>query len=279
MPTPAYTPRIVPAQPAGRAPQRDVLDDPQIPHLVRWYVRLTSYVVHPTVLRRSALIRTTGTLVPLVADHEWRIAPPLLTYMAAAERALTERGFSAPFRAINAATPTLRSFVSLVEHPGASTLGFVLVSEGEHSAPHALATFRTDFADGVQLVTTNANTVMRTPPRPHTLGVRAREVHDVSVLYDLHRFRVAERARRVTVAPLTRGADPIAFQDDEAAATYEFWVRAGYYARVAPDALRLTRRGACLAAWRGLFPWVQLTALREDRDAAALLRRYAARAA
>lgn len=279
MPTPAYTPRIAPAQPAGRAPQRDPLDDPGIPCVVRWCVRLASYALHASVLRRSAPIMTAATMVPLAADHEWRIAPPLLSYMAAAERALVARGFAPPFRAVNAATATLRSFVSLVEHPGESTLGFVLVSEGEHNAPHALATFRTDFVDGIELVTTNAHTVLRTPPRPGVLGVRVREVHDVSDLHDLHRFRVAERARRFPVAPLTRGAHPIAFEEGEARATYEFWIRVGYYEQAGAAALRLTRRGACLAAWRGLFPWAQLTVLQEDHAAAAVRRRYAARVA
>jgi hypothetical protein len=257
-------------------PQRGVLDDPRIPRVVRWYLALTSYLTHPRVLRRGTQVRTAGTLEPLAADREWRIAPPLLAYMAGAERTLTDHGFDAPFRAVNGGISAARSFVSFVEHPRHATIGFVLVAEGDHLLPAALATFRTDFADGIQLVTSNARAATLTPRRRHVLGVRFPDVHDVGALYELHRFRVEERATVIPVAALSRGGDPIAFQESEARELHELWVRVGYYEPAGPGALRLTRRGACLAAWRGLFPWKQLTNRRDALAAAVVLGRQAA---
>ena len=276
MTTPAHVRPVVAPPPVGRVPQRGVLDDPGIPRLVRWYVGLTSYLIHPRVLRHGTHLRTAGTLEPLAADREWRIAPPLLAYMAGAERTLVERGFSAPFRAINGGISAARSFVSFVEHPHHATIGFVLVAEGDHLVPSALATFRTDFVDGVQVVTSNAHTATLTPGRAQVLGVRFPDVHDVGALYELHRFRVEERAAAIRVAALSRGGDPIAFQECEARELHELWVRVGYYEPAGPGALRLTRRGACLAAWRGLFPWKQLTNRRDARAAAAVRSRRAA---
>jgi hypothetical protein len=261
---------------AVRQPQPDPLDALELPLLLRWYLKLGYYVTQPLALYGGLTTRTENTLVPLVADQEWRISAPLLAYMAGAERALVERGFAAPFRAVNEGMTNVKGFVSLVEHPAHRALGFVFVSEGEYSAPAASATFRTDFADGRELVTTNFQMLSRTPSRPHVLGVRLRDVHDVGTLYDVHQFRVAERARTVATVPLTRGADPIAFQARESLEVFAFWMKKGYYRPAGPGAIRLTRLGALLAAYRGLFPWKQLTTWHEDRDASAVMRAYEA---
>ncbi|HEX6534099.1 MAG TPA: hypothetical protein VF041_05855 [Gemmatimonadaceae bacterium] len=262
--------------PIPRQPRRRALDDPAIPLPIRWYLMATRHVRDPRVLMRSAPTSTTSTLEPLTPDDEARMAGPLLDYMTDAEDALRGAGFAPPFRATNRRLANGRSCVSLLEHARGEALGFVLVSEYRHIGLTATAAFRTDFADGVQLWTSNSQMPRRMPRRPNTITVRLADEHDVGALYALHAFRVEERARTVPVRRLTRGDDPIAFQAAEGRETYDFLVKVGYYRPAGPDTIRYTRRGAVLVAWRGLFPWRQIIAGREAREAAAVRTRFAA---
>ena len=247
-----------------------------LPRPLRWWLKAGRYVRDPLVLMRSAPMATRNTLVALTAEDEQRLPPALREYMADAERGLASLGFGPPVRAANLANTVIRSGVTLLEHAADRALGFVFVTAAEHDGLSATVTFRTDFADGVQLHTTNFQAPLRTPSRPNVLGARFPDVHDAAALYDIHRFRVAERARTVATVPLTRGPDALAFEDRELGEVQEFWVKKGYYRRVSGDAIQLTRRGAALAAWRGLFPWRHATEWRYRRDAATVMRRYRA---
>lgn len=252
-------------------------DNPSLPADLRWYLKLSAYVRDPITLRRKAPLNTAVRYAALGSEEEARMAPALLEYMHGCERALAALGFAPPVRGINSIQPNLRSCFSLLEHPESGTIGFVLVAENAKFEGRyaATATFRTDFADGAQLVTSNSQRVSRTPARPKVEAMRFPEIHDAAALYELHRFRVSARARRVTPVRLTRGPDPISYEERQAATVFDHWVKRGYYERVGPDALRFTRRGAVLASLRGLFPWRQLTDARHRRRAQALLRMHA----
>ena len=249
-------------------------DNPRLPSDVRWYLKLTAYVRNPITLRRKAPV-TLGQYHALGAEDETRMAPALREYLEQCEQSLVALGFAQPVRGSGVPGANIRSCFTLLENPRDGAIGFVLVAESTWTDGRyaATATFRSDFADGVQMLTTNSQQVGRTPPRPEVHATRFPEMHDVAALYQVHRFRVAERERRVTTVPLTRGRDPLAYETDQAAKTQAFWVKRGYYERVGPDSLRFTRRGAVLASLRGLFPWRQITLARQERDARAVIRR------
>jgi hypothetical protein len=260
--------------PLARRVIAPVFDDPQVPFLLRWYWKASSYVKDPIVLYRRAPVSTGSTLAPLTAEDEQRMPVALREYLTDCERTLAAAGFGAPFRARSTATYNVRSCFTLLEHPRDGALCFVLVSQGEYSGPVSSVTFRSDFTDGIEFQTSNSRNVLRTPGRPRVRAVSFPAVHDAAELYRIHRFRVSERARLVATSPLSRGSDPLAFQEREAAQVFDFWVRCGYYRRVNGRALRLTRQGAIFAAWRGLFPWKQITTAGNERKAATILARY-----
>lgn len=249
-------------------------DNPRLPSDVRWYLKLTAYVRNPITLRRKAPV-TLGQYHALAPEEEARMAPALREYLEQCEQSLVALGFARPVRGTGAPGANIRSCFTLLENPGDEAIGFVLVAESTWTDGRyaATATFRSDFADGVQLLTTNSQQVGRTPPRPEVSAARFPEMHDAASLYHVHRFRVAERARHVRTVPLTRGTDPFAYEARQAATTQDFWVKRGYYERVGPDALRFTRRGAVLASLRGLFPWRQITLARQEREARDVMRR------
>ena len=247
----------------------------EVPRWIHWLVQLTRHFWSPFVLLRKAPMPIGDHLVALSADDVQRLPDAMRDRLATNEHALISLGFSPPFRGSNNAIANIRSTFSLFEHPRDRTLAFVLVTQGPHVGTVAAVSFRSDFADGRQMYTGNSGTVPRTPTRPQVDGLRLAGTYDVKALYDVHRFRVAERAREVAVAPLTRGHDPLAFQAAESREVHDFWVHSGYYERVdgPTPSLRFTPRGAILASWRGLFPWKQFTVWRQSRKAQAVLDR------
>jgi hypothetical protein len=245
----------------------------EIPRWIHRLVRLTSHLWSPFALYRKAPMPISDHLVPLGADDVQRLSDAMRERLATNEHALATLGFSPPFRGANHAIANIRACFSLVEHPKDGALAFVLVTQGAHVGTSAVVTFRTDFADGWHVYTSNGGMIPRTPNRPQIDGVRFAGMQDVRELYELHRFRVAERARGVPTVSLTRGNEPLAFQAQESREVHDFWVRAGYYDLVDGPALRFTVKGAILASWRGLFPWKQITTWRNAAKASAILGR------
>ncbi len=82
-----------------------------------------------------------------------------------------------------------------------------------------------------------------------------------------------ERAAKVEIVPTSRGADPLRFLDDEGRQTHAFWIRKHSYRAVDGDRIQFTALDAILSAWRGLYPWKQLTERRMNRKSAAILKR------
>jgi hypothetical protein len=227
----------------------------------------------PVVLMRGGPKPAGGLYVRLAAEDEARVSPQLLEFLARVEQALVSRGFATPLRATNEISVDVKSLVTLLEHPGDAAIAYCLISVGKHTGVSVAATIRSDFADGVQLYTSNSRTIQRMPPRPEVDAAQFPDVRDAGALYDIHRARVLERAKSVATVPLTRGPDPLAYQDHEARAIQAFWVRKGYYRWADGDKIDRVWRGAILSAWRGLYPWKQITEGKSARKRAAITRR------
>ncbi len=255
---PFATPAAEPSAPAApRAPKRESI-----------FSIIYHHLRDPLVLKDGKPSFVGTTYVSLTSDAAAGVAPELLEYMSRSENALTERGFAAPLRATGSPSSSIRSVLTLIEHPGDGAFAFVLIGIGKYTGPSIVASIRTDFADGVKMYTSNSRIVSRTPSLPNTDGARFPEVTDVGALYEVHRARVAERAKTVPMVPTTRGADPLAFEDRESRAFHAFLVQKGYRRWVGADSVESTWRGAIGGAWRALSPWKDITLRRDARKAA-----------
>jgi hypothetical protein len=235
------------------------------------------YYKHPVVLKRSRPKRHGAGFLPLTAEQEARIAPYLLEDLTQIEQTLATRGFSSRFRVAMQLTDDVTRIATLFENPSDGTLGFVIVNATLHSGVSRTTTFETRFADGITLYTSNSANILRTPPRATARGIRFPGITDVARIHDIHRFRVQERSATVATTPRTRAPDPVAYSDAESLAIHDHWIARGYYRRTDDGMIVMTWRGAILSAWRGLFPWKQLTERSNARKAAAVLRRLDAR--
>lgn len=236
---------------------------------------LAAYVRHPRAIYARAPQRSGAAVVPTTPELDAQLALPIRGALERMEREVRDAGFDT---VVHAALRSSKGRALLIEHAGGQAIGHVLVSPTRGDDVAIAATFFSRFVDGIELQTSNFRLVGRTPSRRHVRFLRLPDAARISELWAIHAFRVAERARTVAVRPLTRGADPFAFEAAVAHQTHSHWVATGYYRWVGPDALRHTMRGATLAAWRGLFPWKQVTEWRERRAAARVLARYIARA-
>jgi hypothetical protein len=244
--------------------------------LIALVLGVARHLRDPAVLLRMGPKPMGSSLAPLPGGVDERMPAVLLHALDDAERCLVDRGFAPPLRAALTLTPAVSSCVSLVEHPLDGSTGFIMVSMSTHRGASIMATFTTRFADGWKILTSNSKSLLRTPRRQKVDSARFTAERDVGALYDIHRRRVAERARKIGVIPTTRGPNPIAYEDGEAREGHAFWIRKGYYRAVGTDQMRMTLLGATLAAWRGLFPWKQLTELGYDRKSRAVLKRLGA---
>jgi len=237
---------------------------------------LIYHLVHdPLVLKRGKPSPIGTSYVPLAPEAALRVAPELMDFLVKSEEALTQRGFSAPLRATGSVSSTIQSILTLIEHPTDGAFAFVLINVGKYTGLNITASIRTDFADGVRMYTSNSRTTSRTPTLPKTDGACFPDVTDVGALYDIHRARVAERSLTVTTVPTTRGADPLAFEDRESRAFFDFLVRKGYRRRVDAETVETTWLGAIFGSWRALSPWKDVTARKRARKAAAIRQRLA----
>ena len=237
---------------------------------------LPHYFTDYVVLKRGGPKPLGGAHVPLTAADEAHIAPALLDYLTQSEQTLESRGFAPALRSTNAISDSIKSVVALFEHPRDNAIGFILIGVGKYTGVQITATIRTDFADGMQMYTSNYRGVARTPSRNNIDGTRFPDISDVGELYDIHVKRVAERAQKIKTVPLTRGADPLAFQEAETRDIQKFWVSKGYYRIVDGDKYQMTLLGGHLSAWRGLSPWRTITEWKADRKTAAIRRRLGA---
>ena len=234
---------------------------------------LPHYFTDYAVLKRGGPKPLGGQHVIITTAEAAHIAPELLAFLTQCEETLVSRGFAQPLRVTNAISADIKSVVTLFEHPRDGAIGFILIGVGKYTGVQITASIRTDFADGIQMYTSNSRNVARTPSRKNLDNARFPDVTDVGVLYDIHVKRVAEKAKTAATVPLTRGADPIAYQDAETRDIQGFWVKKGYYRFVEGDKFQMTLLGAHLSAWRGLSPWKTITEGKANRKTAAIRQR------
>ncbi len=213
--------------------------------------------------------------VPRVASAEVSVAPALTAFLDTCDASLVRLGFAPPLHVAGRLATDIRTVVSLVEHPADGVIGFVYVGLGLHIGATISTSFRSDFADGTTMYTSNSRSIARTPSLPNIDGATFPGVDDVAALYAIHRARMTERAERSRVVPLTRGSDPIAYEDRETRDSQAFWIKKGYYYETFDndDHIELTPLGAVLSAWRGLFPWRTMTERRYARKRADISQR------
>ena len=250
----------------------DPIDD--VPDFIWVLVRIWMYVRGPYVLYHSSPIMTNNAYSPVSSEDERTLPPALREYRDAAERELTAVGFAAPVRGTSRHFASIHSWFTLLEHPTDGALGLVSIIRGKKlDTLRGTVIFQSRFANGAVLATSNSVSVPRTPPRPSFDSIRFPWIHDGAELYAVHRFRVAEYRRTATQLPMTRGADPFAYQTQEGARTFEHFIRCGYYRRMGDSMLRHTVGGAMLSAWRGMFPWREISERMMMRKAAGVLAR------
>ena len=254
--------------------RRSALNGSIAAELIRSLLEVPTYVLGPVALYLRPPLSTQPSLFPMTVDDELLLPMPLREYLFFAEQRLTGVGFDAPVRGVSRQHLNVEGYASLLEQRHDGALAIIYAARMTNSR-HVNATvlLHSGFSDGTILATTNSQLPSRMPPLPEMHGLAFPDVDDPAELYGLHRIRAGERGRRVVRVPMTRGADPFAYQARENARVFEHWVRRGYYRRIGSDKLRCTLRGAVLSVWRGMFPWRHVTAYTQARERAAVLRR------
>jgi hypothetical protein len=126
--------------------------------------------------------------------------------------------------------------------------------------------FTTTFADGRDVITTNAPTASTFPPDPASDVLGWRDMNHPAMLYKLHRARAAQlRGGRATVMPAATPEGMDALMRDTERRVIERAIQRGYLRRGAGGQLRSTLRGSYLMTWRILWPWKHVTMARHAR--------------
>ena len=213
----------------------------------------------------------------LVADSE-TLDPNVRVFVEQAEASLHTAGFGDPQRIAISAQSPLTGLESLMENSTTGDLVNVVAmlnARATTMSPLVTAiTYRSTFADGTLLQTSNSTNAGYWPDQPKHENVVLPEVRDVLELYRLHRARVSRRSAVVAQTKLTRGTTPeqrLAYATRQVLNSTNFQIACGYRKR-SPQGVRLTVRGAILTAWRRLFPWKQLSERRRQRAAAEVVR-------
>lgn len=168
-------------------------------------------------------------------------------------------GFGMPLFAGGIRGMSFDAAVAFLERPDRRALAFIHASRPGTGPASVASTISTRFDDGRLLMTSNFGGISRTPPRQEVDGVAIPGHFGFAPLWAVHEHRLQVRETHTSIAPMTRGDDPLAYELDELCELYDLWVRQGYYTRLPDGRLKATVRGACLASWRGLWPWKQLT--------------------
>lgn len=136
-----------------------------------------------------------------------------------------------------------------------------------------LVTFRQEYEDDTQIVTTNSSTAGIFPWDPRVDSVTCSGVWNIPLLHEFHRAR-CESDRRGRTARLPQDGT-ICYLNADWTKTFQRLCREGYYredknhARYCP-----TIKGAFIMTWRLLWPLKQIRLRRREQDADRQLRRF-----
>jgi hypothetical protein len=234
------------------------------------------YVGGPIALYRMPNASFNAKLRLVGADET--LEPHALAFLDEIERTLHAAGFVDPQRITISTQSPLGGAEMLCENPATGDLANVVAMLNPRAttmSPLVTAvTFRSAFADGTLLQTTNTTHAGYWPDQPTHVTVVIPEVRDAVELYRLHRSRVMRKAATVAQTPLTRGTTPderLAFATRQQLDTTNFMIERGYRKR-SPTGVRLTVLGATFSAWRRFFPWKQIGERRRQRAAAEVVR-------
>ena len=229
------------------------------------------YVVYPWRSRNKPLA-SGGPAMPRIDPAA--ILPEAADRFAETARDLTAAGFTAAvhFRQPDhPAAPNRAAYLAvwLHETDGAvaravwirftdPTVRFTMTS-------YAMA-FTTTFADGREVVTTNASNVSVFPPASTIDGLAWKDMNHAAMLWRLHRARAQWlRHGQVPVMP-PAGSDAVdALVHDSERRVIDHAIGRGYLRRDADGEIRHTLRGSCLMTWRLLWPWKHITMARQAR--------------
>ena len=136
-------------------------------------------------------------------------------------------------------------------------------------------TFHTRMTDGLVIVTGNERRLVSARDEKHDI-VSFQKIADAARLYEIHQRRkaIAMRGDRAPVTvgwhpPTTHPLDAYQRMFDE---TVDGGVQGGYIEAPATETVRVTFKGALLAAWSSKWPLNRILDWREARRAARVLR-------
>lgn len=230
------------------------------------------HLLHPVVLylkgRHPAPARMSAMDAEGLAGVDPALRDPLLEAVTVAQGA----GFGMPLLAGGMPGMQFESLIAFLERPDGRALAFIHASRSGGGPTGVATTMSTRFEDGWLLMTSNFDGVLRTPPRPQVDGIAIPPHFGVAPLWAVHRHRVEAREALSPAVAMHRGSDPLGYELDELCSLYDHWVERGYYGRLPDGGLKATLRGACLASWRGLWPWKQWTERQNRRLTAEAVR-------
>jgi hypothetical protein len=135
-----------------------------------------------------------------------------------------------------------------------------------------LTAFRTDFADGTSIVTSNSGSASVFPADPRESPVRCPNARNISMLYQFHRARVAKEGKYRSPT-LKRMRDISERLRNEHHDTYRRLVEDGYHVlSVDKKSYAYTYKGAFTMTYRLLPPLRQMRKWKRDRTADKALR-------
>ena len=255
----------------------DGLDRLLIP-LMMPYVWLHGIVTAPFQYRRLLKTDRKIGLRPLTSEQVASLPQPVHEFLHNVETAIGRIGFPEPVRHGNASRPHDREGAMVISiAPSASGEEFCMAVISHVARRFSMTglTFHTRMTDGLVIVTGNERRLVSARQEKHDI-VSFQKITDAARLYEIHQRRkaIAMRGDRAPVTvgwhpPTTHPLDAYQRMFDE---TVDGGVQGGYIEAPATETVRVTFKGALLAAWSSKWPLNRILDWREARRAARVLR-------
>src|ERR1700722_14348861 len=218
---------------------------------------LARYVFAPLRLRRTQWLATDAEIQPI--DPAQRQPERVEAYLKRVAEALRSDGFEllgdyALANFTQRVAGINRIFVNRAKRTAASVIiNFLKNKAGVWEINQTVISFRTDFADGSQLVTSNFKLFNAVPSKPQVRSHRFVRVRNPQILAEIHDAivdRFYEGIRREMPLDSRYGGNVSAFVRSNMTEELERYVASGYYYEdVEEKRLRLTLKGAFLSVW------------------------------
>ena len=252
----------------------DGLDRLLIPFMMP-YVWLRGLVTAPFQYRR--LLETNRKIGwrPLTSEQISGLSQPVHEFLRDMETATGRIGFHEPVRHANASRPQGATVITIAPSASGEEFCMAVITHAPRRFSMTGLSFHTRMTDGLVIVTGNERRVVSARHGKHDV-VAFQKVTDAARLYEIHEGRKAVAVREGRAAatvgwhpPAMHPLDAYQRMFDEAV---EGGVRRGYVQAPATETVRVTFKGAVLAAWSSAWPLNQILDWREGRRAAQVLR-------